>query len=171
MEAVSPAAPTFPLRARDDADVIVRIEAQRLPGARCGPGPDAPDGYTGLRVGVQRRNDPSEILDPVAGDAGEATWTLQCRVRETEQGPDLLGPYVQGRPQERFIYLSWLSDQGPGPRGMFRRAKLRLDQVPAQVMTEALATGVLRCRVDLTDEKGNPRCAALNPPAIAWTAG
>ena len=34
----------------------IRIEATDLPGRSCGPGPDAPDGYKNVHVGVQRRN-------------------------------------------------------------------------------------------------------------------
>jgi len=150
--------------------MVIRIEAVELPGLRCHPGPDAPDGYTGIRVGVQRRNDPMQILEPVAGDAESATWSMECTVRTTADGIDVTGPYVQGRPHQRFIYLSWLSDQGPGPLGMFRRAKIRLDTVPEAVLRHAESGGTIAVKVRLTDDKGNPSCATLGPPAVAWRA-
>ena len=39
----------------------VRIEADDVPGAECGPGPDWPDGHPNVHVAVQRRNKPSEL--------------------------------------------------------------------------------------------------------------
>lgn len=54
---------------------------------------------------------------------------------------------------------------------MFWRAKLRLDAVPADVLAEALRTGVLAGELDLTDAEGMPLCASVRPPAIRWSAG
>ena len=54
---------------------------------------------------------------------------------------------------------------------MFRRAKLMLDGVPPDVLRRAVETGTLNGRIGLTDEKGNPSCAAMRPPLIEWTAG
>ena len=53
---------------------------------------------------------------------------------------------------------------------LFRRAKLSLDAVPAAVLDEALDLGLLVGRLGLTDPKGNPRCAAVQPPVIGWSA-
>jgi hypothetical protein len=146
----------------------IRIEGRELPGEWCAPGPDAPSGHTRVRVGVQRRNNPSEILDPVPGDAAEAEWTIDCKIGRTDGGVDITGPYVQGRPGGRFIYLSWLSDQGPGPCGMFRRGKIRLDALPESVVSHALTGGPIAVRVQLTDDRGGPACATIGPPAVAW---
>jgi hypothetical protein len=146
----------------------LRIEARDLPGVRCHSGPDAPEGYTGIRVGVQRRGDAEQILDPVAGDAASAAWSLDCTVREIATGVDFTGPFVQGRPGGRFIYLSLLSDQGPGPQGMFRRGKIRLDSIPEALLDHARSGGTIVVKVRLTDDKGNPACATLEPPSAAW---
>jgi len=146
----------------------IRIEARDLPGLRCHPGPDAPDGHTGLRVGVQRRGDPQQILDPVPGNASSASWTLEATVRDTPHGIDLTGPYIQGRPGGRFIYLSWLSDQGPGPLGMFRRGKISLETIPTQVLDHAKHGGRIGVRVRLTDDRGNPACATFGSASAAW---
>jgi hypothetical protein len=148
--------------------VLIRIEGTDLPGSRCHPGPLAPAGYTEIRVGVQRRGDPHEILEPVAGDAPSATWALECAVRVTADGVDITGPYIQGRPRQRFIYLSWLSDQGTGPLGMFRRGKIRLDALPDDVLRRATPETTIVVRVRLSDDRGNPACATLGPPTIAW---
>lgn len=148
--------------------MLLRIDAYALPGGRCHPAPDAPDGYTNIRVGIQRRGDPHSILAPVSAAVETATWSLECRVTPTEMGLDVTGPYVQGRRGDRFVYLSWLSDEGAGPQGMFRRAKLRLRTVPDGVLEAAASSGTLVCRAHLTDDRGNPRCAGMEPPAVEW---
>jgi hypothetical protein len=130
--------------------VRIVIEATDLPGP--------PD----VRVGVQRKRRPGDVLDPVAADAASATWSLECTVRDG----DVSGAYVEGPPGGRFVYLSWLRDGE-----MFRRAKLMLDGVPAEVLAEAEQSGSLVGRLGLTDERGGPLCAAVRPPAIVWSAG
>jgi hypothetical protein len=52
---------------------------------------------------------------------------------------------------------------------MLRRAKLRLDTVPADVLAKAVEDGVLVGRLGLADARGNPRCADVGRN-IAWSA-
>ena len=146
----------------------IRIEARDLPGRACHPGPDAPHGYQNIRVGVQRRNDPYDVLEQVPGDAPAATWTIDGSIKITPEGVDITGDYIHGRPHRRFIYLCWLSDQGTGPLGMFRRAKIRLSDIPQQVVEHGRQGGTIGVRIRLTDANGNPSCATLGPPSVAW---
>jgi hypothetical protein len=151
--------------------VEIRIEGHDLPGASCGPGPDYPDGHPNIHVAVQRRNKPTELMGLVRGDAETATWTLECTATETDAGVDLKGPNIQGGPSGRFVYLSWGVVAADGAFTMFRRAKLMLDGVPPDVIRRAVACGVLVGRLGLTDETGHPRCAAIRPPLMEWSAG
>jgi hypothetical protein len=149
----------------------IEIHATQLPGAACGPSRDRPGGHRGIHVAVQRRGRPGELLGLVRGDAASASWSLDCEPRQTTDGTDLTGPYIQGRPGGRFIYLSWGTVESPGTFTMFRRAKLMLDAVADEVLEAAVASGVLVGRVGLTDARGNPLCAAVRPPLIEWSAG
>jgi hypothetical protein len=153
------------------AAMLIRIEGVDLPGRSCGPSPDRPGGHHGIHVAVQRKNRPDELLGLVPGDAESATWTLACDTKVTADGTDVTGPYISGPPGGRFIYLSWgmVGEDGQGFE-MFRRAKLRLTDVPAEVLADAVDRGVLVGRVGLTDAKGNPTCASVRPPDIAWQA-
>jgi hypothetical protein len=152
------------------AKLTVRIEGIDLPGGRCGPSPDRPDGYRGIHVAVQRRDRPAELLVLTPADATTATWSLDCDGVPTADGFDIKGPYIQGRPADRFIYLSWGEVDAAGGFEMFRRAKLLLGVIPTATVASALETGVLVGRVGLTDARGNPLCAAVRPPAIDWSA-
>jgi hypothetical protein len=145
--------------------VKLRIVGTELPGRDCGANGDFP-GYANIHVGVQRKNLPDELLDLHPGDAARAVWTLDCSV----DGTDFRGPYIQGPPGGRFIYLSWGTLDDGGHFSMFRRAKLMLSDVPADVLDAAAASGTLVGGLGLTDAKGQPLCARVRPPQITWTA-
>jgi hypothetical protein len=151
--------------------MLIQIEGSGLPGSSCNPSPDRPGGHRNVHVGVQRRNKRDELLGIVPGDAPGATWTLDCVASPApEGGTDLKGPYIQGPPGKRFIYLNWGAVGDDGTFALFRRAKIWLDAVPPDVLAKAQELGVLVGRLGLTDSKGNPLCAAVRPPLIGWSA-
>jgi len=151
--------------------VLIRIEGTNLPGNSCGPSPERPAGHFGIHVGVQRRAKPAELLDVTAGDAPAATWSLDATVTAGPDGAfDVKGPYIQGPPGGRFIYLNWGTVDDSGEFSMFRRAKLWLEAVPPEVLASAAERGLLIGRLGLTDAKGNPLCASVRPPLIDWSA-
>jgi len=122
--------------------------------------------YADIHVGVQRR---TEVVDLVPGDAAEAVWTFPVDVVPADGS--LRGPYVQGRPGDRFFYLSWGTVDQDRSFTMFRRAKLMLDAIDPTVASAAAEPGhLLLATLALTGSDGGPRCAALRPPAISWTA-
>ena len=108
---------------------------------------------------MQTKRRPPELLDLQPADANEVTWTIDCQV----DGSDVRGPYIQGPPGDRFLYLNWGSVNDGGNMEMFRRAKLMLADVPDPDADVVTAT------VDLTDECGMPRCARLRAPALSWS--
>lgn len=153
--------------------MLIRIDAIDLPGLTCTPGPDTGSGapaYRNIHVAVQRRGRPAELLGLHPGDATSATWTLECTTATSPTGIDVRGPYVQGRPSGRFLYLSWGTVDEAGAFTMFRRAKLMLDAVPAGVLDKAAHAGLLAGHLSLTDAHGHPLCARVVPPRITWTA-
>jgi hypothetical protein len=95
---------------------------------------------------------------------------VDCSADRSPTGVDLKGPYIQGSPGGRFIYLSWGTVDDAKTFTLFRRAKLWLDAVPPAVIDDAVDLGLLVGRLGLTDGKGNPLCAAVRPPLIEWSA-
>jgi hypothetical protein len=158
-------------------DMRIRIDAVDLPGptfrtgaVSCQPGAGGGSTYRDVRVAVQRRGRPGELLDPQSGGGASATWTLECATAATPAGTDVRGPYVQGPPGGRFVYLWWDGLDESGALTMFRRAKLMLGAVPADVVAAALRTGLLVARLGLTDARGGPLCARVVPPTVVWAA-
>jgi hypothetical protein len=127
------------------------IEGHHLPGRTCGQ-------YADVHVGVQVGREPADL---VPADSEAARWELEIDVVERDGEPDFRGPAVQGRRGDRFVYLTW--GEGAGAEfTMFRRAKLRLADVPDPYAERVTA------RIHLTDEHGHARCAGLAPPALTW---
>lgn len=148
--------------------MLVTIVGHGLPGRRCGPNLDG-EMYENVHVGVRHGTTATE-LQP--GDADQVTWTFEVRVRAGDDGrPDFGGPYVYCKRGDRCIGLSWGDVDGEGAFDLFRAAKLRLDDVdPTLVQAAALPGQRLVGRLGLIDRFGMPRCAAVRPPDIVWTA-
>jgi hypothetical protein len=116
---------------------------------------------------VQVRGDP-EGLTP--GDAASAAWDLDVELFNDKGGLDFRGPAVHGKRGERFLYLTWGDVCADGSFKMFRRAKLMLNRVDPALVRDAEQRGVpLVAAVELTDGRGGPRCARVDPPAITWS--
>ncbi|HEV7205625.1 MAG TPA: DUF5990 family protein [Jatrophihabitans sp.] len=137
----------------------IRTEGEDLPGRRCGPSPERPSGHDNIQVGVQRRNDPHQWLDLQPGDAATVAWEFEATAIERDGRIDGLGPWIQGGPGTRFVYLSWGTVGDSGGFEMFRRAKLLIADIDDATLRAAARSGVLVGRLGLTDAKGNPSCA------------
>ena len=142
------------------------IEGRELPGAAF-----VSDGRSleHVHVAVQVGKDP---VGAVRGDAASVRWEVDVRAVVEAGGVDLRGPAVHGRRGERFLYLTWGDVGAHGTFTMFRRAKLMIGDIDADLLAAATRDdGVLVASLGLTDECGGPRCARVRPPVIVWRAG
>lgn len=115
-----------------------------------------------VHVGLQVRRDPAGL---VPGDSDAAEWSTEIEIVDREGRVDFRGPAVQGRPGDRFVYLTWGDVRPDGSFAMVRRAKLMFDDIAALPGLTDPDRRVV-ARVDLTDDCGGPRCARLRPPAL-----
>jgi Family of unknown function (DUF5990) len=150
------------------AQLDVRIVGTDLPGRDwCDPRSDGLQ-YENVHVGVQRRQD---VVDWFPSDASIAVWELTIDTVPKDGAIDFRGPSVHGKPGDRFLYLSWGTVDDDGNFEMFRRAKLMLDAVDDKIVRAAQRAGNrLVGTLALTGGDGGPRCAAVRPPQIEWTA-
>ena len=140
----------------------IRIVGRNLPGRSF-------DHHFNVHVAVQVEREPEGL---VAGDADEAAWDLEvAAVRGSDGDLDFKGPAVQGKRGDRFLYLTWGDVRADGTFVMFRRAKLMLARVDPGLIDDVSRRGAtLVATVDLTDGRGGPRCARVDPPALTWSA-
>jgi hypothetical protein len=180
------AAPPPPRRpARRPAAVLgqltVVIEGYDLPGLTCQPEPDgtrhrnihvAVSGKSKDRPALVVPDRPGLAIEPVPGDAESARWEIPVTVRRDADGFDFTGPFVGGTRDDRSLGLAWGDVPGDGTLRLFRGAKLRLVDVAPALIEEAMRPGHrLIARIRLTDRRGNPVCARVDPPALVWSAG
>ncbi|MFF0378288.1 DUF5990 family protein [Actinoplanes missouriensis] len=146
----------------------MRIEGHDLPGRAGAPQAEALR-LGGVHVGVQHTaGGRAEVVQRVPVAAERAVWELDVDVREVAGLIDVGGPWVHGRPGQRFLYLSWGAVDGDA-FAMFRRAKLMFGDIPGPLLRAAAAgEGVLVGRLGLTDAEGGPRCARVRPPELTW---
>jgi hypothetical protein len=145
------------------AAVQLRIIGRRLPGSSW-------SGRSGIHVGVQRGKDVVGLVD---GDAADAVFDIDLDVEVGADGePDFRGPYVHGRPGERFVYLTWGEVGEDGDFAMFRRLKLHLAPLLEQASAErVLAVKKIQAVLELTDTRGRPLAASVRPPWVTWRLG
>ncbi len=127
--------------------------------------PDGSD-MDNVHVGVQIRRDPAQL---VPADETDTRWEVDVEVIRKDDVIDFRGPAVQGKKGDRFVYLTWGNLEEDSEFEMFRRAKLMLDSVDPDLIELATEAGGLEAVVDLTGEDGSPRCARVDPPAVAWS--
>jgi hypothetical protein len=162
-------------------ELTVVIEGYDLPGRTCAPGPDG-HGYHNVHAALYTKGkdrptlvmpgNPWLATEPVPGDAGSARWELAVTVRHDDGGFDFSGPFVRGPRDDRHLGLAWGELSGDGTLHMFRGAKLRLVDVDPRLIKEAMRPGHrLVGRIRLTNDRGNPVCARVHPPALIWSAG
>lgn len=125
------------------------------------------EGRQGLRLGIQRSR---EVVDDVPADVTEVRFPAEFRVvQRADGGPNFLGPYAHGTPQQRFVYLCWGTRGQDGWEGL-RRAKISLHHLDWSALATAQQHGQpLRARVTMTDPQGEPLCASVKPQQILWT--
>lgn len=123
--------------------------------------------HADIHVALQVGKDPDGA---VPADTPAPSWTTEVRVVvDGDGGLDFRGAAVHGKRGGRFLYLTW-GDVVDGRFEMFRRAKLVLADVDAALVRSADRNGTaLVAEVDLTDERGGPRCARVDPPAVRWS--
>jgi len=144
------------------------ITGRQLPGRSFHDAGGSACRWDNVHVGIQRGR---EVVDLVPGDAAVAAFDVDIQLRSGRDGHlEPSGPFVHGRPGERFVYLSWGNVREDGSFEMFRRIKLWLRGLdPAMLDRAAQSDHALQVELALTDGRGGPRCGGLKPDAVAWS--
>lgn len=124
----------------------------------------------GVRWAVQHGRD--GLLPPYASTDEFVSFALTVNL-----GPALpdgsfnfRGPFAQGTPADRFIYLNSGTYAGQQDSGWARRAKIKVVGIPKALVEAAAgdADGAIEGRIHGTARDGGPVCASIDPLAISW---
>jgi hypothetical protein len=105
-----------------------------------------------------------ELLPPSRSKDGSLTFDLSVRVSERKGGgsPNVLGPYAQGKPDDRFIYLNSGTMAGQPESCFTRRAKLKTGGITWKLVEQAFADeAMLATQIEGTARDGGPCCATV----------
>jgi hypothetical protein len=115
----------------------------------------------GVRFAVQRGR--HELLPPAHASADALTFELSARTAARGEGVNVLGPFAQGPPADRFIYVNSGTGAGQAGTPWSRRAKVKTAGITAALVDEALATpgARLEARIAGRARDGGPCCATV----------
>ena len=154
-----------------DATLTIELLATNFPRRRT-PQPFVKDMNTDepIWLGVQKGQAAKAVIEQrTPGDANRANFTATFTIARKGKALDFKGPYAQGKPGERFFYLSWNYMKPGGTLEMFSRLKIPLSAIPIHKVESALKSGkALHGELSLTDEKGNPLCATAKASHLKW---
>ena len=106
---------------------------------------------SGVDFGLQKgKGAKYEIEQKQRSNGGDLTF-------EFDVLPGLRGPFVQGPPAVRFVYIGIGSYAGQTDSAWSRRLKVPLDGL------DPAATGLFETRVPGTGRDGGPNCATVKP--------
>jgi Family of unknown function (DUF5990) len=125
----------------------------------------------GVDFGLQKgRGRDYEVIQTQRSGKKELSFEFKVTVKGTGQSaaPTLLGPFVQGPPTERFVYLDIGTYAGQADTPWSRRLK-----IPLKGITWAMidSQSVLETRIPGTGRDGGPTCGTVKPFAGWKPAG
>jgi hypothetical protein len=132
-----------------DCELPIRVTVLRAP--------------PGVTFAMQRGKD--ELLEPSKVSGESLVFDLSIRVSERKAGgpPNVLGPYAQGKPDDRFLYLNSGKMAGQGDSCWTRRAKIKTNGINWKLIEQTLATpgAVLEVLIEGRAKDGGPCCATV----------
>ena len=121
----------------------------------------------GVLFALQRGR--SELVTATMSKGKDLALDLTVRVADDRDGPNFLGPFVQGPRGGRFVYVNSGTLAGQADTFWSRRAKVGLQGLTRDLVDRvATSTGnVLEARISGRGRDGGPACATV-PLLDGW---
>lgn len=122
----------------------------------------------GVRFQLQRGA--GELEPAVRTSRTSLTFEFAVRVGKRPNGePNFLGPFVQGPPAGRFVYINSGTLAGQSGSRWTRRAKVPLTAITWELVQRAQAAdAILETRIAGTGRDGGPACGTVPLLAGGW---
>jgi hypothetical protein len=119
---------------------------------------------------LQRGRD--ELVSPRRSRGAPLSFDFTVRVRPAagSEPMSFLGPFTQGPPASRFVYVNSGTMAGETATPWTRRAKIPLAGITAPMVKKALADprACIEARIHGTARDGGPACATCRPLGDGW---
>jgi len=122
----------------------------------------------GVDFALQRgRGSAHEIIQKQRSGTHDLVFEFTAMAKAGNKGaaPNLLGPFVQGPPGERFVYVGSGTVAGQADTCWSRRLKVPLRGITSGVVEQVAkdSRAVLEAHVAGTAKDGGPNCATVKP--------
>ena len=128
------------------------------------------DPVPGVLLRLQRGQ--AEIVEATSETPGEVRFDFTARLGSPLPGgaPNFLGPFTQGPPATRFVYIRVGQSAGQLNTPWNRRAKIPLGGIPAGLVEKALKKpgSALEVHIPSRGKDGSPTCATVKLAPGAW---
>lgn len=128
------------------------------------------DPAKGVTFGVQRGK--AELLPPSQVDDDRLTFDFTVRIgaQQADGSPNFLGPFTQGTPQERFVYVNAGTLAGQAGSTWTRRAKVKLAGITQAMIETVCATPgtVIEAHIAGKAKDGGPPAASIPLLGAGW---
>ena len=126
------------------------------------------DPVPGVALALQRgKSGASELIPPSAVSVEAVAFDFTVAVAPG-QSPRLLGPFVQGPPDGRFVYVCIGTYAGDAASPWARRAKIPLSGLTWPLIETVKAGRRLEARVVGRARDGSPACASIPLLPPGW---
>jgi hypothetical protein len=105
----------------------------------------------------------TDLVPPAASTSNSLSFDFSVRVRQdSSRAPNFLGPFTQGPPQARFVYVNSGTLAGQADSCWTRRGKVPLSGLSWELIEQAIASNsALEARIAGTAKDGGPACATV----------
>ena len=126
----------------------------------------------GVDFGLQKgRGSNYETIQTQRSNTGDLRFEFPVRVKQNKDGaPTFLGPFVQGPPGDRFVYLDIGTYAGQSNTCWSRRLKIPLRGITWDMIDQASnsskmsdSLSALKARVMGKGKDGGPSCGTVKP--------
>jgi hypothetical protein len=125
---------------------------------------------SGVQFAVQHGRD--GLLQPYASTAETISFAITLSIGPTlaDGSFNFRGPFAQGTPADRFVYVNSGGYAGQLGTHWERRAKIKLAGIPRHLVETAAgdANCAIEGRIPGTARDGGPVCATVPPGSISW---
>lgn len=137
---------------KEGRTITILINCHDLPKATFGS-------QSSLRLGIQKGQEVNDDV-PVEGAGAMFQATLEVESRKTGE-PSFRGPYVHGKPSDRFLYLCW-GRRTAEHWELLGRAKVSLANLGWKQLEQAWDAGKpVTLSVAMTDSRGRAACGLV----------
>src|SRR4051812_24843495 len=116
----------------------------------------------GVIYGLQKGKGSSfETVQKQVSDSNDLIFQFNVEAKNDDGNAIFLGPYTQGTPQDRFVYIDIGACAGQTDSQWSRRLKIPLSGISARTVNALSEKDILECKVPGTGKNGSPNCATV----------